>query len=361
MKNLKKIIIGLFTIYAVCCLTGCLSLQDSQEVGEISRHDKLDSFPLQQKPLNFSEHIGNIHIRISSKSLLNDKPLRWFYMGGQGAVHLVECYEADSNFTTHFLFEIRSTAEDFYDEIKKFILHSGSNTKNLYKNITLYFGGLYCYEIQNIKHENKILFTYCFSYAEIGFSDNWLSHTRVEGKKQYIGNYIDVLWEFSSSFNPNYDISSIKFIDSIDTEEYFITSRMKEISFVTCDLNKNLDYPIACYPPNQKLYIILFAVFPKEPVISTSFYFDDKERALLAWKQLKQEYFDAHKIGGGGDRAKYLYQSWTLDHGGDYCTQIRYNYGQIFEYCFKGKGAKHNPFDGGLVTSKDAYVRPYLP
>ena len=105
---------------------------------------------------------------------------------------------------------------------------------------------------------------------------------------------------------------------------------------------------------------MLYCTVMIEKRTDSSYNHSHKKNAKSAWNYLTREFRAVHGLGGDAAQDNF-FAEWTKNYGGSYCTNIRYENGQIFEYCFKGKGAKHNPFDGGLVTSKDAYASPYLP
>lgn len=231
---------------------------------------------------------------------------------------------------------------------------------DLYKNITLFFGGLNCYNSYSYPpHSNgAIIYTdwrnelvYCFKSNE-EFVDSVIAiHTpsRIKGKSRFVGDYFGMLQ------NPFYDDDQQQYLDGIDPTLDPRTT-IDDFVFTSVEQNRYLKFPQTSYPDRQKLYIIFFRWRRQY----TYFYFDNEDHAIRAWLQLKQEYSDEYL--GDSDKMRYVhfYTDWTLNYGGSYCTDIKYNYVQMFEYCFTGKGSKANPFEGGRIAGKKLDVRPYI-
>lgn len=350
MKNLKKIMFVLFTVFAVCCFTGCLSFLDNQD-GWIK--SQTDGTVLESK--------GNSNIQIIFSKHINGwlKDPKWCYNADQ-TVYRIEFYTPDSDFTTQMFFDNYRRAKSGYDTLDRFVSASLGD-KYIYKNMTLCFGGEDCYEIIQSNNNGKTLtaFTYCFKTIltendpVIPPPFSKAKKYYYEGKNEYIGDY------FNIAINPYRDTSKWHDIDSINTRNNIFSSIVL-LQFYYTEQNRFLGVPQSAYGDTQPVYVIVFRLFLGNPDMLTFFYFDDKDRAKSAWNHLTREFRAVHGLGGDAAQDNF-FAEWTKNYGGSYCTKIRYENGQIFEYCFKGKGAKHNPFDGGLVTSKDAYVRPYLP
>jgi|GEM_PF-1547868 lipoprotein len=261
---------------------------------------------------------------------------------------------------TSFYFDGEGTAKSQYDEIIRFIRSSDMYDPDLYKNITLFFGGLNCYNSYSYPpHSNgAIIYTdwrnelvYCFKSNE-EFVDSVIAihePSRIKGKNQFIGDY------FGMPKNPFYDDDQQQYLDGIDPTLDSRTT-IDNFVFTSVEQNRYLKFPQAAYSDRQKLYIIYFRWRKQH----TYFYFDNEDRAIRAWLQLKQEYSDEYL--GDSDKMRYVhfYTDWTLNYGGSYCTDIKYNYVQMFEYCFTGKGSKANPFEGGRIAGKKLDVRPYI-
>ena len=261
---------------------------------------------------------------------------------------------------TSFYFDGEGTAKSQYDEIIRFIRSSDMYDPDLYKNITLFFGGLNCYNSYSYPpHSNgAIIYTdwrnelvYCFKSNE-EFVDSVIAihePSRIKGKNQFIGDY------FGMPKNPFYDDDQQQYLDGIDPTLDSRTT-IDNFVFTSVEQNRYLKFPQTSYSDRQKLYIIYFRWRKQH----TYFYFDNEDRAIRAWLQLKKEYSDEYL--GDPDKMRYVhfYTDWTLNYGGSYCTDIKYNYAQMFEYCFTGKGSKANPFEGGRIAGKKLDVRPYL-
>lgn len=242
---------------------------------------------------------------------------------------------------TSFYFDGERTAKSQYDEIIRFIHSSDMYDPDLYKNITLFFGGLNAYDIYYYAPTTPNAFTelvYCFK-----------SNKFMEGRSRFIGDH------FGMPKNPFYDDDQQQYLDGIDPKSDQRTT-IDDFIFTSVEQNRYLKFPQTSYSERQKLYIIFFRWRGQY----TYFYFDNEDRATRAWLQLKKEYSDEYL--GDPDKMRYVdfYTDWTLNYGGSYCTDIKYNYVQMFEYCFTGKGSKANPFEGGRITGKKLDVRPYI-
>ena len=251
---------------------------------------------------------------------------------------------------TSLYFDAEATAKSQYDEIIRFIRSSDMHDPDLYKNITLFFGGLNCYNSYSYPpHSNgAIIYTdwrnelvYCFKSNE-EFVDSVIAiHTpsRIKGKSRFVGDYFGMLQ------NPFYDDDQQQYLDGIDPTLDPRTT-IDDFVFTSVEQNRYLKFPQTSYPDRQKLYIIFFRWRRQY----TYFYFDNEDHAIRAWLQLKQEYSDEYL--GDSDKMRYVhfYTDWRLNYGGSYCTDIKYNYVQMFEYCFTGKGSKANPFEGGRTS-----------
>ena len=171
----------------------------------------------------------------------------------------------------------------------------------------------------------------------------------MEGRSRFIGDH------FGMPKNPFYDDDQQQYLDGIDPKSDQRTT-IDDFIFTSVEQNRYLKFPQTSYSERQKLYIIFFRWRGQY----TYFYFDNEDRAIRAWLQLKQEYSDEYL--GDSDKMRYVdfYTDWTLNYGGSYCTDIKYNYVQMFEYCFTGKGSKANPFEGGRIAGKKLDVRPYI-
>ena len=255
---------------------------------------------------------------------------------------------------TSFYFDGEGTAKSQYDEIIRFIRSSDMYDPDLYKNTTLFFGGLNAYDIYYYAPTTPNAFTelvYCFKSNE-EFVDSVIAihdPSRIKGKNQFVGDH------FGMPQNPFYDDDQQQYLDGIDPTLDSRTT-IDDFVFTSVEQNRYLKFPQAAYSDRQKLYIIFFRWRRQH----TYFYFDNEDRAIRAWLQLKQEYSDEYL--GDSDKMRYVhfYTDWTLNYGGSYCTDIKYNYVQMFEYCFTGKGSKANPFEGGRIAGKKFDVRPYL-
>ena len=255
---------------------------------------------------------------------------------------------------TSFYFDGEGTAKSQYDEIIRFIRSSDMYDPDLYKNITLFFGGLNSYDIYYYAPTTPNAFTelvYCFKSNEEFVNSVIAIHapSRIKGKNQFVGNY------FGMPQNPFYDDDQQQYLDGIDPTLDSRTT-IDDFVFTSVEQNRYLKFPQTSYPDRQKLYIIFFRWRGQY----TYFYFDNEDRAIRAWLQLKQKYSDEYL--GDPDKMRYVdfYTDWTLNYGGSYCTDIKYNYVQMFEYCFTGKGSKANPFEGGRIAGKKLDVRPYI-
>ena len=255
---------------------------------------------------------------------------------------------------TSFYFDGERTAKSQYHEIIRFIRSSDMYDPDLYKNITLFFGGLNSYDIYYYAPTTPNAFTelvYCFKSNE-EFVDSVIAihaPSRIKGKNQFVGDH------FGMPQNPFYDDDQQQYLDGIDPTLDSRTT-IDDFVFTSVEQNRYLKFPQAAYSDRQKLYIIFFRWRRQH----TYFYFDNEDRAIRAWQQLKQEYSDEYL--GDSDKMRYVdfYTDWTLNYGGSYCTDIKYNYVQMFEYCFTGKGSKANPFEGGRIAGKKLDVRPYI-
>ena len=242
---------------------------------------------------------------------------------------------------TSFYFDTEVEAKYQYDEIIRFIRSSDIYDPDLYKNITLFFGGLNAYDIYYYAPTTPNAFT------ELVYS--FKSNKFMEGRSRFIGDY------FGMPKNPFYDDDQQQYLDGIDPTLDSRTT-IDNFVFTSVEQNRYLKFPQAAYSDRQKLYIIYFRWRKQH----TYFYFDNEDRAIRAWLQLKKEYSDEYL--GDPDKMRYVdfYTDWTLNYGGSYCTDIKYNYVQMFEYCFTGKGSKANPFEGGRIAGKKLDVRPYI-
>ncbi len=255
---------------------------------------------------------------------------------------------------TSFYFDGEGTAKSQYDEIIRFIRSSDMYDPDLYKNITLFFGGLNSYDIYYYAPTTPNAFAelvYCFKSNEKLVDSGIAIHapSRIKGKNQFVGDH------FGMPKNPFYDDDQQQYLDGIDPKSDPRTT-IDDFIFTSVEQNRYLKFPQTSYSERQKLYIIFFRWRGQY----TYFYFDNEDRATRAWLQLKKEYSDEYL--GDPDKMRYVnfYTDWTLNYGGSYCTDIKYNYVQMFEYCFTGKGSKANPFEGGRIAGKKLDVRPYI-
>lgn len=181
---------------------------------------------------------------------------------------------------TSFYFDGEGTAKSQYDEIIRFIRSSDMYDPDLYKNITLFFGGLNAYDIYYYAPTAPNAFTelvYCFTLNEFH------SQTFIHGKSRFVGDH------FGMPKNPFYDDDQQQYLDGIDPKSDQRTT-IDDFIFTSVEQNRYLKFPQTSYSDRQKLYIIYFRWRKQH----TYFYFDNEDRAIRAWLQLKKEYSDEY-------------------------------------------------------------------